>query len=209
MARKFAYLTPSTIPNGSACRPVFIPDSEEWLAVVSGALAELTRPYNWEQAGGVTVEAATERAALMLKEYYEGVCQGEETIPTPFWDEDTTADDEQTLALQDWYGEVSSFLAPIDNLSFVQNAAVWGITGFVAYAAGIAPAIAFRTVARNFVLAIQREDVGEAIRVVVNGVQETRVDTTPYAVGEVFEVPIATETGAEFYDVTIIGGGTQ
>ena len=207
MRRENKFLTPDTLPTGTACRPLSIPQSEEWLAVVSGALAELTNPLSWEQVGSVTPLEAAERCTLMMTKYYANSCGDTPAIPAPFWDEDSTADDEAPEDAQAWYGEVSSFLAPIDNLSFTENAAIWAITGFVAYAAGLAPAIAFRTVARNFVLAVQREDVGEAIRVVVNGVQETRIDTTPYAVGEVIEVPISAVDAASFYDITIIGSG--
>lgn len=209
MRRKNAFLTPESIPNGTTCRPVFIPDSEEWLATVSGALAVLTLPYMWEQHGAVTPARAAERMTQMLTEYYDGACSqvAEETVPTPYWDEAQDLDDEQPADLQAWYGYVTDWTAPIDGLTFVENAAVWTITGFVAYAAGIGAAVTFRTVARNFVLAVQREDVGEAIRVIVNGVQETKVDTTPYAVGDVIEVPIAVETEAEFYDIIIVGSG--
>lgn len=209
MRRKNAFLTPSSIPDGAICRPVFIPDSEEWLAVVSGALSILTQPYSWEQNGAVTPAQAAERMTQMLKDYYDGTCTPatEETIPTPYWDEAQDLDDEQPVDIQEWYGVVTDWTAPIDGLTFVQNAAVWAITGFVAYAAGIGAAVTFRTVARKFVLAVQREDAGEAIRVVINGVQETKIDTTPYAPGDVIEVPIAAETEAEFYDILIVGSG--
>lgn len=209
MRRKNAFLTPATIPNGTTCRPVFIPDDPEWLAVVSGALAVLTQPYSWEQSGAVTPQEAAERMTVMLTDYYNGQCGGtvEETVPTPYWDDATDLDDETPIDLQEWYGLVTDWTAPIDGLTFVENAAVWAITGFVAYAAGIGAAVTFRTVARNFVLAVQREDAGEAIRVIVNGVQETKIDTTPYAPGEVIEVPIAAETAADYYDILIVGSG--
>jgi len=208
MRRRNAYLTPASIPDGAICRPVFIPDSPEWLAAVSGALAELTNPYSWEQSGAVTPQEAAERMTLMLSQYYAETCgEAEETIPTPYWDDAADLDDEEALDLQTWYGYVTDWAAPIDELNFVQNAAVWAITGFVAYAAGIGAAVTFRTVARNFVIAIQREDVGEAIRVVVNGVQETKIDTTPYSPGEVIEVPISAQNSAAYYDILITGAG--
>ena len=208
MRRVNAYLTPASIPDGAICRPVFIPDSPDWQAAISGALAELTSPYAWENSGGITPEQAAERAALILTQFYEQACGAtEETIPTPYWDDATDLDDEEALDVQAWYGAVTDFFAPIDELNFVQNAAVWAITGFVAYAAGIGAAVTFRTVARNFIIAIQREDAGEAIRVVVNGLEETRVDTTPYAPGEVIEFPIAVSQSAPYYDIIITGSG--
>lgn len=190
-------------------RKLEIPASKEWLGIFNSALLTLVYPWVYEQVydTDLTPEEVAEKCREIFDKYLISTDEPQ-TMPTPFWDEAIDVDDEEPTETQVWYGEVSSFLAPIDDLDFVQNAAIWGITGFVAYAAGIAPAIAFRTVARNFVLAVQREDVGEAIRVVVNGVQETRIDTTPYAAGDIIEVPIAAETEAAYYDITIIGGGT-
>jgi len=202
-------LTPPDLPLDVTVRKLEIPSSKEWLGIFNSALLALVQTWVYEQV--YETDLSPEETAEKCREIFDKYLTSTDapaTVPTPYWDEDVDVDDEEPIETQTWYGEVSSFLAPIDDLDFAQNAAIWGITGFVAYAAGIAPAIAFRTVARNFVLAVQREDVGEAIRVVVNGVQETRIDTTPYAVGEVIEVPIAVETAADFYDVTIIGGGT-
>lgn len=66
------YLTPEGLPEGDNCRPLYIPASTDWLAIVSGALTELTKRHNWEQFGTVTVEEAVERMELMLLAYYDG-----------------------------------------------------------------------------------------------------------------------------------------
>lgn len=68
------YLTPDEIPEEGVCRPLLIPDDTAWLALVSGALTELTQPYNWEQFGAVTVEQAVERMQAMVDAYYAGAC---------------------------------------------------------------------------------------------------------------------------------------
>jgi len=68
------YLTPNEIPEGDDCRPLSIPASTEWLAIVSGALTELTKPYNWEEWGSVTVAEAVERMQLMIDNYYDAAC---------------------------------------------------------------------------------------------------------------------------------------
>lgn len=68
------YLTPDEIPEGDVCRPLFIPDSTDWLAIVSGALTELTKSWNWEQFGTVTVEEATERMGALVAQYYDELC---------------------------------------------------------------------------------------------------------------------------------------
>jgi len=74
------YITPSTNPDGTICRPVFIPSSSDWLAVVSGALLELTKTYNWEQVDGISVADAVNRSVAMINEYYAG-CPGCNTQP--------------------------------------------------------------------------------------------------------------------------------
>lgn len=68
------YLTPDEIPEEDACRPLFIPDDTAWLAIVSGALTELTKPWNWQQDGAVTVEEAVERMQALIDQYYADEC---------------------------------------------------------------------------------------------------------------------------------------
>lgn len=68
------YLTPDSIPEETDCRSLLIPASTDWLALVSGALTELTKTWNWEQFGAVTVEEAVAAMQTMIDEYYEG-CQ--------------------------------------------------------------------------------------------------------------------------------------
>jgi len=70
------YLTPQEVPESTVCRTLFIPASAEWLAIVSGAISELCKTYNWDLAGAVTVEEAAARCVQLLDEYYasSGVC---------------------------------------------------------------------------------------------------------------------------------------
>lgn len=75
------YLTPDSIPEDDDCRPLSIPASTDWLAIVSGALTELTKSYNWQQGGSVTVAEAVERMQLMIDAYYAGGCDDCE-LPT-------------------------------------------------------------------------------------------------------------------------------
>lgn len=63
------YLTPPSIPEGTVCRPLFIPASSEWLAIVSGAITELTKTWNWEQFG-VSVEDTLAAVQVMVDAYY-------------------------------------------------------------------------------------------------------------------------------------------
>lgn len=71
------YLTPDTIPTSTTCRVLLIPDSVEWLAIVQGALQELTYSYNYESYGAATPD---ECAAAMMDmtdnfAYGIGVCR--------------------------------------------------------------------------------------------------------------------------------------
>lgn len=70
------YLTPDSIPEDGDCRPLSIPASSEWFALVSGALTELLKPYNWVQFGAVSVEDTIARFQVMVDQYYEGGCGG-------------------------------------------------------------------------------------------------------------------------------------
>lgn len=63
------WLTPDSIPSPTVCRAVFIPDSVDWLAIVAGALIELTYPKNWEQSGLLTPADCTQSMRNMLDQY--------------------------------------------------------------------------------------------------------------------------------------------
>lgn len=71
------YLTPlGDVPTGLQCRPVFIPSGTEFLALVTGALSELTKPQNWQQsAGGLDVETVTQVFEAMLDAYLLDQCE--------------------------------------------------------------------------------------------------------------------------------------
>jgi len=71
------YLTPDTTPDKATCRALFIPDSEQYLAIVRGALQELTFPYNWDKFGALTPEQAAENFVDMFDRFCFniGVCR--------------------------------------------------------------------------------------------------------------------------------------
>jgi len=50
-----AWLTPDDPGAGFICRPLFIPNGLDWLAIVTGALNELVYDYNFEEYGASTV----------------------------------------------------------------------------------------------------------------------------------------------------------
>ena len=60
------YLTPDTLPGSTRCRALLIPDEKTWLALVTGALSELTYEYNWEQFGTATPDETAQAFRDML-----------------------------------------------------------------------------------------------------------------------------------------------
>jgi len=201
--------TPDDIPLETTCVTIALPESPAFIGLWIGVLLALIEPENFVQFdGGLSRETTAE---IFRNALFDALT--EETIacpvmmPTPYWDEETTVDDEAPSDTQVWYGVIEDFLAPIDELDFVENAAVWAITGFVAYSAGIGAAIFFRTVARRFVLAIQVHDVGEVIRVVVDSVNYN-IDTAGKSAGDIVELEIpVTDPDLETHDIYVINTG--
>lgn len=65
------YLTPDVSPGSTLCRAIFIPATDDWIAIVTGALQELTFAYNWEQFGAQTPQNCADRAFEMLSEFID------------------------------------------------------------------------------------------------------------------------------------------
>lgn len=59
------------------CRALFIPDDEQYLAIVRGALQELTFAYNWTPYGSLTPDQAAANFVDMFDRFCfnEGVCR--------------------------------------------------------------------------------------------------------------------------------------
>jgi len=69
------YLTPEDIPEDGTCRPLFIPASTDWLAFFGGALTELTKTYNWQEWGAVSVEDTVAKMQEIIDAWYAGECE--------------------------------------------------------------------------------------------------------------------------------------
>lgn len=65
------YLTPDTLPTSRVCRTLRIPNSPEWLAIVSGAILELTQRFTWEKYGTLDVDDCVNAMVDMFGDYYE------------------------------------------------------------------------------------------------------------------------------------------
>ena len=68
------WLTPDSIPEDDDCRPLFIPANSVWLALVSGALTELTQKYNWEKFGTLSVDETVAQMQIIVDGYYNTAC---------------------------------------------------------------------------------------------------------------------------------------
>jgi len=189
--------TPLSIPDETVCRTIHIPASGEWEALVMGCLYELCVEGKWQQfEGAITREEAAARAQVMFEDMYENVDCPSGIVEAPYWDDAEDVDDSLPADEQPWYGTVSDPEAPPDELDFVENAAVWIFTGFLAVATleiGAAPAILFHTIAPKFLLATKRGDIGEIIRILVDGEEAARVDTSGYAAGDIIRTPIVAD----------------
>jgi len=207
--KRLKWLTPDEAPEALLCRAFSLPNNAEWLGNFTGALGELTYEENWEKYGALTPE----ETALAYRDLISAANMGSlgecptRSAPTPYWDEDQDVDDEMPEDDQIWYGYVEDPTAPAEELTLIEQFAIWGMTGFIAFASwevGFAPAILFNTIAPKFVLAFKRGDVGEVIRIIVNANEAATVDTTPYAEGDVVRVQIAGNPEDETHDVLIV-----
>lgn len=201
------YLTPSETPEERLCRSFSIPNSPQWLGNFMGACYVLTQEENWQKHGTLTPEECAAIASIWFDDAFYGTSDCVYTMQAPYWDTEENADDQEPSDEQPWYGFIEDFLAPIDELTWVENAAVWVITGFVAIAATPGAAIFFRTVARRFVLAVQTDNIGEIIRVIVDS-SEYSIDTSGHAAGDIIELEIfETDPELETHDIYVINTG--
>lgn len=87
------YLTPETLPSGTICRTVLIPDHIDWITLVNGALSRLIYAENFEQFGSITPEETAERFQQMFFEFRDSECAPVTPIGTiVMWPTDTPPD---------------------------------------------------------------------------------------------------------------------
>jgi len=187
---KRLFLTPATMPLDEECRQIKIPSSKEWLGIFNAALLATTYAFNYEQVHetDLTPEECAEYCYQKLLEYFDSSGCATDTVDTPFWDSDSTVNDESESDVQPWYGYVSDLESP--TTTFVEDAAIWAFTGLLAVSGTPAAAIAFHTIAPQFVVAVRRGELGEVIRLYLDGEEAAEVDTSAYAEGDVIEVPM-------------------
>jgi len=180
-----------------------------WSKVLAAACDQLLEPTTWE--GDHDAKNLALNRALTLKILLqEPVEVGERDYPAPYWDSDEDVDDEMPAEDQEWYGMVTNPDAAPDELTFVENAVIWIITGFIALVlspalpAGVAAGLAFRTLATRFTLAFRRGDIIEQIRIVIDAKDYGTVDTSTVAEGEIIEVQVNGLDEADFHDILLV-----
>jgi len=70
------WLTPNEPPEETDCRRLLIPANSEWLALISGALTELTYAYNWQEFGDLTPDQTVTIMRAIVDGYYDEPCSG-------------------------------------------------------------------------------------------------------------------------------------
>jgi len=183
----------------------YVPDAV-WAQYLLGACTPLGLEYNWYEAGSLLPEEACEAFRLIVQEAPYNLLNVA-SVPTPYWDDDSDVDDDDPPDLQPWYGYVTDPEAPADELTIVEQASIWAFTGFLAAATwevGAAPAILFNTIAPKFVLAVRRGDVGEIIRILIDGQDAAMVDTSSASAGDVIRVPIVANPELSTHDIMLV-----
>lgn len=197
------YLTPDAPPVGRFCRQLQIPDDPAWVGLVDGALSQLAEAGSWRESGTLTPEETADEMLAMLEQAWALPGCGTGDIPTPFWDDVTDTDDEMPAETQPWYGYVTDATAPPGELTFVEDATIWTLTGILAIGASPAAAILFQTIAPSFALAMRGGDVAEVIRILIDG-EETATITTSGDPDELITVPVVGDPDLSVHDLLIV-----
>lgn len=196
--------TPNAPIEDLACRTFRVPANDEWLGVLMGAVELLTHDYAWYNWGELSIEDTVDAwYAIVQQSYAESFAETCPTVPAPYWDTSDDVDDSLPDDSESWYGEVTDPDAAPDELDFVENAAIWLFTGFIAYSGNIGAAIFFHTIAPKFVLAFKKGDVRQIIRIVIDAVDYGTVDTDDYA-DEIITQVVVGDPEIEGHDITLV-----
>jgi hypothetical protein len=160
--------TPDEIPEEVGYLVFYFPNNNDWVGVLLGAVMELTYEWNWYEWGVLTPAEAAEAFKTIVNDAPYNLL--EQQTPTPYWDDTGDVDDQDLPENQIWYGHW-------DGLTFVEDIAIWGIAGFLAYSGNIGAAVQFITIAPKFTLAWKKDGLGGAIRVFIDGVDNGLFDT--------------------------------
>lgn len=181
----------------------------EWSPVLAAACNQLLLYYSWigdEEEKKLAVNRANTLKFLLQIP----VDIGERDYPAPYWDTEEDVDDELPVEEQTWYGTTSNPTAPADEITFIENAVIWIISGFIALVlvpalpAGVAAALTFRTLATRFTLAFNRGDIREQFRVIIDAQDYGEVDTDGLSEGDIVELDVNGLPDAAYHDIMIV-----
>ena len=197
------YIDPDETPN------ILVEYNPGWTPVLMAAVDQLLQYSTWAGDHDDKI-LAVNRANNLKWQLQDPVDVGEEEFPTPYWDSETDVDDEMPAEDQEWYGMVTNPSDPADELTFVENAVIWVLSGFVALVlvpalpAGVAAGLAFRTLATRFTLAFNRGDIREQFRVIIDAEDYGTVDTDGLSEGDILELEVNGLETADFHDILIV-----
>lgn len=199
---------PDVDPDDPDLEMILVEYNPAWTEVLMAAVDQLLQFSSWE--GDENAKMLAVNRASNLKWLLQEPVDINDEIPAPYWDSETDVDDSLPADEQDWYGYVENAVAPADEMTFVQNAVIWILTGFVALVlsptlpVGAAAAVTFRTLATRFTLAFNRGDVAEQFRVIVDAQDYGTVDTTDLSVGDIVEMNVDGLEDLPTHDILIV-----
>jgi hypothetical protein len=148
-----------------------------WTKLLLGAVTQMRQYAAWAADHDTMIETVERVNSLMFQ-----LQNDISSVPAPFWDEDSADDSDDTAPVDDqpWYGQI----VLIDgNLTFVENAFIYVVAGFIAYAGLPTAAVSFIPIARNFVVTMKSNPLGGIVRFLADAVEIGRVDTYAAADG--------------------------
>jgi hypothetical protein len=202
-------IAPMVDPDDPDLELMLVEYNPAWTKVLMAACDQLTQFTSWQGTDDEKI-LAVNRAIILKILLQQPVEVGEREMPAPYWDDEADVDDEQPVEEQIWYGEVTNPSAPANELTFVENAVIWIISGFIALVlvpalpAGVAAALAFRTLATRFTLAFNRGDIREQFRVLIDAKEYDTVDTDGLSEGDIIELNVDGLDEADFHDILIV-----
>jgi len=170
------FVTPPNAPTEQYCRSILVPNSPQWVGIITGLLYDLIWASNWENAeDGMTPEAAAAVGYDIWAQYVASECGGGACdIPAPYWDDDDAddADDEdEPDTPEDWYGYID------ETETWQERVEDWVIAAFIVAAGQPAAAIQFLTIAPKFRLAFRKRDYGAIVKIFLDAEEYATVDT--------------------------------
>lgn len=172
-----------------------------------GALDALRKPYNWYINGALDQQESADLFAAILDAAYAAAEDGATCpadTPTPFWDSVSDADDSYPAGeLTPWYGVADVAYASPPEVTFVEQAFIWLFAGFIAYSGAPGAAIAYLTIAPQFVIALKTGDIGAVVDIIVDASRVGRYDTHSDTPG-IMRIPVVGNPDNETHQIYIV-----